>query len=346
MRVKYVKEVARQWVTEEAARIAGFQGAFLTGSAVWLPDDADLPATSDVDVALIHATAHHPEKPGKFLYRDVILDVSWISARELRSPDQILGNYHLAASFRSPQVISDPSGDLARLTTAVSKDYAKHTWVARRCDHAVDKLLSNLELLDESDPFHNQVLSWLFPTGVTTHVLLNAGMRNATVRQRYVAVKELLLDYGRGDFHETLLGMVGCAGMSRERVEHHLDALVTVFDAVKGRARSPFPFASDISEFARPIAIDGSRDLIARGHHREAVFWLVATYSRCLAILHTDLPDLEQDEFDNGYRELLGDLGIESSRDLHQRSERVKEFLPTVRDLAEHIMSANPDVHA
>ncbi|MBI3971586.1 MAG: hypothetical protein HY332_09890 [Chloroflexi bacterium] len=60
--------------------------------------------------------------------------------------------------------------------------------------------------------------------GVTTYVLLAAGLKNPTVRKRYVAARELLAEYGRLDFHEPFLALLGCAEMDRERVEHHLGA--------------------------------------------------------------------------------------------------------------------------
>jgi hypothetical protein len=56
--------------------------------------------------------------------------------------------------------------------------------------------------------------------------------------------------------------------MGRVRVEHHLEALSEVFDAAKVVIRTPFPFASDITDAARPIAISGSRELIERSLHR------------------------------------------------------------------------------
>lgn len=344
MKVQQARETARQWVVEEAAKVPGFHGAYFAGSTMWLPDDAELSVTSDIDVTLVHASSDLPEKPGKFVFRDVVLDAYWMPAHELRSPGLLLGNYHLAGSFRKPNIIADPSGDLTRLNEAVAKDFATRSWVSRRCDDAANKLLNALAGLDASQPLHAQVMTWLFPTGVLTHVLLVAGLRNPTVRQRYVAVRDLLEDYGRLDFHERLLEIQGSAEMSRDRVEHHLDTLVTLFDAVKDRVTSPFPFASDISEFARPIAIDGSRDLIARRYHREAVFWIAATYSRCLAVIAKDAPHLNDVGYDRGYRELLGDLGIRSFRDLQERSGRVKAFLPAVRQVAEQIISANPDV--
>lgn len=350
MNLHQARSAARQWVADEAAGLPGFQGAFLTGSAIWLPGTATFPPTSDVDITLVYdrpgeSGSDLPEDPGKFRYGDVVLEASWIAARDLRSPDLMLGNYHLAGSFRSPDhILADPAGALGELVPVVSRDYANRFWVARRVDHAMGKITRGLESLNAAAPVHEQVLSWVFPTGVTTHVLLLAGLRNATVRQRYVAVRELLAEYDRLDLHDELLDLLGCARMSPARAGHHLDALITVFDAVKDRARSPFPFAADISEVGRPIAIDGSRDLIARGYHREAVFWIVVTYSRCLAVLHADVPDLSADAFEDGYRALLGDLGIGPAGDLERRRNRLEALLPRLQKVADEIMSSNPDI--
>jgi len=212
------------------------------------------------------------------------------------------------------------------------------------CEHARRRVLEHLRSSTKSAPLHDQVTAWLFGTGVTTHVLLVAGLRNPTVRARYVAARDLLLDYGRPEFHETLLTLLGCAGMRRERVEQHLAALATVFDAAASVIRTPFPFASDLTDAARPIAIDGSRDLIERGLHREAVFWIVATYSRCQLVLHHDAPREMEEEFSPGYRELLADLGVASSADLQRRSQEVEEFLPRLWQEAEAIMAANSSI--
>jgi len=108
--------------------------------------------------------------------------------------------------------------------------------------------------------------------------------------------------------------------------------------------KTPFFFASDISDLSRPIAIDGSRELIERGDQREAVFWLVATYARCLKVLDHDAPVAVQAQFMPGFRQLLADLGITSFADLQQRGEQVRGFLPQVWAVAEAIMAANPSI--
>jgi hypothetical protein len=344
MTVQRAREAAWQWVIENAPEAPGFRGAFFHGSTNWLPDDASLPATSDVDVMVVLADPEPPVKPGKFIYGGVLLEVSYLSLDQLPSPDHVLGQSHLAGSFAAPSVILDPSGHLTRLQEAVSREYATRRWVRKRCEHARDKVLNNLQGLSESAPFHDQVMPWLFAAGVTAHVLLVAGLKNPTVRRRYVAARELLLEYGHAGFHDALLETLGCARMSRARVEQHVTALADVFDAAKAVVRAPFFFASDISEIARPIAIDGSLELIERGLHREALFWVVATYSRCLKVLDQDAPAAMRERFDPGYRTLLGDLGIASFADLGQRADQVRRFLPRVWDVAEAIMAVNPGI--
>ena len=344
MLVKDAKTIARQWVLERASEAPGFFGAFYAGSTNWLPDDAILPPTSDLDLWVVLDDPTPPEKLGKLRYQGALLEVSYLPRDQLGSPESILGDYHMAGSFRAPSIIADPSGQLTRLQVAVSKDYARRRWVRKRCEHARDRVLRNLQALSESEPFHDHVASWLFATGVTTHVLLVAGLKNPTVRRRYLAVRELLADYGRLDFYEALLELLGCAQMSRVRAEHHLAALADAFDAAKLVIRTPFFFAADISDTARPIAIDGSRELIESGYHREAIFWMVATYSRCQKVFHHDAPVELRDRHSPGYRQLLGDLGITSFADLQQRGEQIKSFLPRVWEVAEAIMAANPGI--
>ena len=344
MIVEHAKEIARQWVVEEVSGEPGFYGAFFHGSVNWLEDDAALADSSDLDVMVVLEGPLPSSKLGKFRYRDVLLEVSYLQSDRVQSPEQILGQYEIAGSFRRPSIVLDPTGKLGQLQEAVSRHYAQRRWVRLRCERARDKVLRYLDALSASDPLHEQVTIWLFGTSVTTHVLLVAGLRNPTVRTRYVAAQELLAEHGQSELYEDLLGLLGCARFTRARTEHHLAALTEAFDAAKTLDATPFFFASDISDIARPIAIDGSRELIESGGHREAVFWLVATWSRCQKVLEHDGAPTIRDRFMPGYRELLADLGIVSFADLKQRAERVRGILPQVEQVAEAIMSATPEI--
>jgi hypothetical protein len=344
MLVKDAKDIARKWVIDEGSKLPGFYGAFYHGSINWLSDSSILSTTSDVDIMVVLDDSNPSDKLGKFIYQDIILEVSYLPSNQLLLPDQILAQYHLAGDFRVPSVILDPSGRLSNIQTAVAEDYAKRKWVYKRCEHAMDKIMKNLQSLNNLEPFHDQVAAWLFAAGVMCHVLLVAGLKNPTVRRRYLAVKELLEEYGYSNFYEILLEVLGCAKMNRTDVECHLARLVDVFDVAKRMIKTPFFFASDISDIARPIVIDGSKELIEGGYHREAVFWIAATYSRCQKILYHDAPVEVQNRFTPGYLQLLGDLGIASPFDLQQRGEQIKKLLPQLWSIAEVIISANSAV--
>ncbi len=342
MLVKEAKAIAHQWVIETVSESPDFYGAFYHGSINWLPDDAVISTTSDVDLMLVFDNPPST-KLGKFIYQDLMLEVSYLSRDHLQSAQHVLGQYHLAGSFWKPNIILDPSGQLTKLQAAISKVYTKRKWVYQRCEQAREKTLQGFRL-NETDPFHDQVMSWIFATGITTHILLVAGLKNPTVRRRYVATQQLLAAYGYLAFYETLLEILGCAHMRRSQVAHHLTLLSEVFDTTKAVVKTPLFFASDISEPARPLAIDGSWELIENGYHREAIFWIVVTYTRCQNILYLDAPMTMQVQYRSGYDELLNDLGITSFTDLQQGYKRVKDSLPQVWKVAEAIIAANPQI--
>ena len=72
---------------------------------------------------------------------------------------------------------------------------------------------------------------WVFPTGIMTHVLLVAGLRNPTVRPRYETTRDLLAEHDRLDLHERLLNVLGSRAMSPEQAARHLDAIARIYDA-------------------------------------------------------------------------------------------------------------------
>src|SRR6478609_41808 len=99
MRLNDAKNVARQWVAEASAVTPGFRGAFFHGSSNWVADDTELPASSDLDVMVVLDEADPSVKPGKFIHRDVMLEVSYLPVERIQSAEAILGDYRLAGSF-------------------------------------------------------------------------------------------------------------------------------------------------------------------------------------------------------------------------------------------------------
>ncbi|MGY5014221.1 hypothetical protein ACWCY6_40150 [Streptomyces sp. 900105755] len=343
MKVGLARSAAIQWVAQHARSDAGFRGAYFSGSTVGLPDDAELSPSSDVDIFVVTAQEDPPAKPGKLRFQNALLEVSYLPWTELASADDVLASYHLAGSFRTDAIIDDPTGDLHKLHAHVSRHFAARPWVRRRCQDARHRIETRLAAIDTSAPFHEQVISWLFPTGVTCHVLLVAALRNPTVRLRYRAAREVLTDYGHLSLYPELLNLLGCSHLTAQRVQHHLRELATTFDATVQVAKTPFSFSSDITRTARPIAIDGSQRLIDSGDHHEAVFWIIATFARCHIILAADAPQLH-DALAPAFQAAVTDLGISSTRDLIHRAEEVTRFLPRLWQTTESILGSNPNV--
>jgi hypothetical protein len=344
MKVREARAVATRWVAEHAAGVPGFAGALLGGSAAWLPGDAELPGTSDLDVMVVTDDPQATPARSKRRHGGVLLECTVLPWDQLRPPERVLASYHLAGLRRAGTILADPSGRLAELQAATAGEYARRPWVRRRCRDAERRILDGLAGLDPSAPLPAQVLAWLFPTGVTTHVLLTAGLRNPTIRLRYLAARALLGDYGRPEFHEELLGLLGCAQLHRDQVEGHLAAMTAAFDVAAAVATTPFPFASDVTAAARPVAVDGSRALVGQGHHREAVFWIVATSARCQTILASAAPAAVEARHRPGFEALLADLGVAAPADLGRRAREVRAFLPRLAQVTEAILAANPGI--
>ncbi|MFJ6434125.1 hypothetical protein [Streptomyces sp. NPDC091416] len=344
MRIGSARAAAARWVAAHARPGPGYRGAYFSGSTVGRPDDAELPPSSDVDVVVVTEEDEPPAKPGKLRYEGALLEITYLPWAELRDPEAVLSSYHLAGSFRRDTVIDDPTGGLRALYAHVSPRFAERDRVRSRCLDARRRVEGRLAAFDASAPFHEQVPAWMFPTGVTTHVLLVAALRNPTVRLRYQAVREVLDAYGQPELYPELLALLGCADVSERVVRHHVGELTRTFDATVPVARTPFFFSSDLTGQARPVAVDGSLELLDRGEHREAVFWIVATLARCHTVLAVDEPALHRERlpaFEAAVAELTG---ITRTADLLERRAEVLAFLPRLGTAAEAVLAANPDI--
>lgn len=338
------RAAAVDWVTRYAEGQVGFRGAYFVGSTVSLPYDAELKSDSDVNVVVVTAEAEPPLKPGKLVHGGALLEISVFPWQWFSLVDNVLSSYHLATGLRFDTVFADPTGDLRALQRQVARAFPEELWVRRRCQNALNKVESLLASIDVAAPWHDQVTSWLFATGVTTHVLLVAALRNPTVRLRYLAVRAVLDEYAHPELYSNLLGLLGCLELTPQRAEQHVNALAQTFDVAAAVAKTPFPFSSDITPFARSVVIEGSRKLIESGNHREAIFWIVATFARCNKILAADAPGATQRELALAFDAILADLGIFSTADLVRRSDQVRGFLPYLWRTAEEIIDANSEV--
>ncbi len=315
-------------------------GAFLTGSVTALAPDAELPATSDVDVVVVLRNGPAvPAKPGKLRCDGVLLEVTELPWSEVADPAVVARTHYLAPSFAGDHVLADPTGHLARLRTEIAPSFAAPEAVQARCEDVLIRMVTRSAALDPAAPWHEQVLTWLFPATLPTQVPLVAALRPPTVRRRFVAAREVLAEHGQLELYGSLVDLVDAGGRDGSAVQHHLDQLEPVLDQVASVARTPFPFSADLTPDARPVTVQGSRELVAAGDHREAVFWVVATWGRCLTVLTTDAPSLVVSRAAQRFREVTADLlGVSTPAALAARRDAALALVPAVRAAGERII--------
>jgi hypothetical protein len=69
MKAGSARTAATEWVMQHTSKEDGFQGAYFSGSIVGMACDAELSASSDVDIVVVTALDEPPLKLGKFFYR-------------------------------------------------------------------------------------------------------------------------------------------------------------------------------------------------------------------------------------------------------------------------------------
>src|SRR3954447_8647544 len=339
MRIDEAQAVAATWVRRHDFGPLPVVGAYLAGSTLEAEGSDELAAESDVDVVVVVEGAA-PAKLGKLDVAGVRVEVTYLPWSELADAERVARVPHLAPSFARDTILSDPEGRLHRLQQEVEPLFARPDVVLDRCTQVLQRMA---EPVAATSSWPEAVTGWLFPTSLSTHVVLVAARRNPTVRLRYLRAREVLAEYGRGDRYPELLAQLGCLEVTPQLVSTHLRALATAFDAAASRGPTTFFFATDITAGSRPIAIDGTAAMVQRGEHREAVFWLLATFSRCLQILDaTDAADRSRHHA--AFAAALEDLvRVRTPGDLARRRSEVLAGLPRLRDLAREILGQDAE---
>ncbi|WP_152657924.1 hypothetical protein [Oceanobacillus sp. CFH 90083] len=342
MQVKDAIQKAGEWVQAIAQKEAGFIGAYLAGSIIQKHMDEAWPIHSDVDIMIV--TSNVPElKIGKFIYDGVLLEATHLDSALFHSKEVILSDYHLSFSFAHTFILADPEGILTPLQRNAAEDYDKIYWVHKRCHHIKDKIDSGLSSIPKEKPFYEQVMSWLFPTSVLTHLFLTAGLENPTVRRRYEAAEQILKSYHMNDVYQALLKEINIISLKKNDVQISLDVLNDTFDLAVTYAQTPIFFLSDISLSAKPLSIDGCQALIDKNKHRESFFWIIATFCRCHIILATDAPEIHAERLPY-FMKTLSMIDMYTSEDLFEKAKITKSNLPYFWEKTEKLISINPAI--
>lgn len=339
MQIDQAIQVARRWLDAQGRALPGFVGAYLVGSGAERSGADELPASSDLDVMVV-LRGDVGLKPGKIRVEGVLLEISLLGLEAIVPFERALSDYHIAHGLNLGRILSDPDGVLGEAHAFIAPRFRALRWIGRRMDQVDEKIRRGIEGMDEEAALEDLLNSWLFPTGITAHRVLVAALQNPTVRLRYMAAREVLRQWGYDAFYEQMLELLGCARLDAGQVARGLDVMARAFDAAAALEDHSFFFSSDIASEARPLAVDGSLALIESGDHREAVFWILATYARCLKILRAGRSEALP-EFEACLWELLAPLGLFKRWDFVRAGRRTLQFLPGLGGVCEGIARRN-----
>lgn len=295
-----------------------FVSAFIGGSIAHTDRDSRYDPASDVDCYLVVDGDPPVGKIGKITVDGVLLDVSWIpwSALEHAESDAVM------ASLLNFGLVVQDDGRLASTQGRIQRGFNTPEAIAARLESMRTKIRNGLSGDSSHLVLPEQVMNWLFPATLATHIPLISACRPLTVRKRFLAARAVMApaDY------ESLLALYGFDTVTESQAQAWLDATARLFDATTDIAAESDRFwASDIQADARHIAIDGSQRLIDSGVHREALYWIIATSSRCLSVMN----DAEADTsaFEKPFAALVESLGIANADQRAMRTAKILEWI-------------------
>jgi hypothetical protein len=357
MNVQQAKATARAWVEASADDWPGLRAAHLVGGITSQPHEVPFPMTKDVDLHLIvdeASVALERDGPGpnilEISYGGLAIEAGVKSLADYASAEAVLGNPEIAFHLTVDSILYDPSGSLQALQEPVRRNYPRRRWVLARLEHERLGFAGALELL------RSVSATWgasgevnIF--GYTTTFLAAALAVARLCPPRLgggtlIHLREHLAAQDRLDLHEEILTLLGVASISPRQAMRVLEEGAEAFNLALELRQKPHPFVPGehkLFPHLRPYVIDGSRDMIEAGYHREAMPWIAA-----LSLATTDLilyagPEEVRAKFAARRAALLRELGFDHDAKPARR-EQMRALSDRVFTLAEEIVATHPAI--
>lgn len=344
MNVAEVSAIAREWVEQYGSRLPGYCAAHLMGSVPALPKTAAFPPYRDVDIAIISSEGKKDDEHNvEVSYRGVIIECGFYGTDEYASAEVLLANPGLAPHLAVDSVLHDPHGLLRAVQPLVAHGYRRRHWVLARCEVEKRDALDLLQKLGHAAAT-DEYLGVLYPLVAQPlcGLIAVAHLCAPTHRRCLGMTHDLLHQAGRPELHEALLDLLGYTTLTRTQVESWLQPLSTAFDRAVAVKRSPSPYGFKVHAHIRPYFVEGARELIEEGLHREAMWWLVSGFYVCNAVIQNDGDAGEKGYFEDVYRAMLGSLATETPSERQARTLRARRLAGEMFALADKTVAAHP----
>ena len=343
MNVGQAIDLAKEWVETHGRHLPGFCGAHLMGGLNYAHKDAPFPVFKNVDVKILLNNGQAWDVK-VVTYKGLILEYGTVDVESYRSPEAVLADPQLAPSLAVNSILSDPIGVLASLHASVAKEFARRKWVLARIAEAKNSArqsLNDLSLADSpSEAYFLLSLLLLELSGL----LATSALRPPAHRRALILAGEILDAWGQAGLRAEMLRVYGCAYLDERKVEGQLQACAAAFDRAVVVTRTPIPDGAKLQAYVKPYFIEGAREMINEGHHREAVLWIAAGLLISNSAIQLDAPANEKTMFQMKVTQLAADLGLITTQDIGYRVQRASELTELIFEAAAAIAHQNPEI--
>jgi hypothetical protein len=320
--VSQVIEIAKDWVEDKALSAPGFYGAYLAGSVCRLEGKAPFPGHRDVDIYVLLRDSGRILTPKvKRSYKGILVDGEFHSLSAYRSPDAVLSSPEIAPNLAAGMILSDPTGLLSKLRSIVESEYMNRRWVQARCAWERQMVMDHLAQIKPGGTSIDMLGHMVWVVLGLAGLIAVANLEPPTVRRCLVLARELLQAQGRPELHEAILEAWGSAHLTRSDVESCLQACVAAFDVAVRVMRTP---TYGVHPDVRSSLVEGAREMVDRGHHREATFWIVMMHNLSNRVVKRDAEGKDRARSQAGLRRVLEELGLGTAGERRARLQLVQ----------------------
>ena len=134
------------------------------------------------------------------------------------------------------------------------------------------------------------------------------------------------------------------AGFCGAHLMGGLQECATAFDRATEVTRTPIPLGHKLQPYVKPYLVEGAREMIDEGCHREAVLWIYGFLWISNTAIQMDAPEDEKPQFQMKINQLTSDLDLRTSQDMEARCQQAKELTDSIFKAADLIVSQNPEI--
>lgn len=188
MNISNAIAIAARWADDYADPLVG---AFVGGSTAKANPGDELTPGQDIDLYLLVPCQAPTGKLGKTECEGVLLDISYLEQESLTAA--IVEDHSVLTSLlHFGHIVRDTNHALATLQGQVSANFHVPERISARLTDMSGRIIGGLQQDNSTLPHPEQVMNWLFPATLTTHLPLIQACQPLTVRKRFLAAQKVL----------------------------------------------------------------------------------------------------------------------------------------------------------